>query len=189
MRHCFSNNAAISAQYLRNKRAKKVGILDVDFHHGNGTQNIFYSSREILFLSLNSDPMNAFPYYLGHADETGSGAGEGNNMNFPMPLKTTFEVWRKSLQKGLDKIVGFGPNALIFSLSDYKFENDPISFFKLKSRDYYSIGSDIAEVCLLTLFVMEGGYDVEEIVLSVTNTLSGFEGSFLEVLRTTQVLL
>ena len=176
--YCFLNNAAISAQHLRDTGAGKVAVLDVDFHHGNGTQDIFYPRNDILFVSLHGDPMEAFPYYLGHADETGSAAGEGYNLNFPMPPKTTFEVWRKSLQKGLDKIVEFGPDALIVSLGVDTFENDPISFFKLKSCDFFSIGSDISEVCLPTLFVMEGGYDVAEIGVNVVNTLSGFEGVF-----------
>ena len=176
--YCFLNNAAISAQYLRDEGAGKVAILDVDFHHGNGTQDIFYKRNDILFVSLHGDPMEAFPYYLGHADETGSEAGEGYNLNLPMPPKTTFDVWRKSLQTGLEKIVEFRPDALIVSLGVDTFENDPISFFKLKSNDFFRIGSDISEVCFPTLFVMEGGYDIKEIGMNVVNTLSGFEGIY-----------
>jgi len=79
--------------------------------------------------------MDAFPYFLGHADETGDGAGAGANLNFPMPAGTTYDVWRKAMQSGMDRIAEFAPDALVISLGVDTFENDPISFFKLKSRD------------------------------------------------------
>ena len=173
--YCFLNNAAIAAQHLRNQGAARVAILDVDFHHGNGTQDIFYARDDVLFVSLHGDPMDAFPYYLGHADETGSGAGEGFTLNFPMPPKTGFGEWRKALSEGLDRIAGFAPDALIISLGVDTFENDPISFFKLTSNDYLTLGADIAAAGFPTVFVMEGGYDIEEIGVNTVNTLIGFE--------------
>ncbi len=173
--YCFLNNAAIAAQHLHDKGATRVAILDVDFHHGNGTQDIFYNRDDVLFVSLHGDPMYAFPYYLGHAEETGVGAGQGYTTNFPMPPKTDFEDWRKALLQGLAKIADFTPDALIISLGVDTFENDPISFFKLKSDDYFALGADIAAVGLPTLFVMEGGYDIEEIGVNTVNTLIGFE--------------
>jgi len=173
--YCFLNNAAIAAQHLRNQGAARVAILDVDFHHGNGTQDIFYARDDVLFVSLHGDPMDAFPYYLGHADETGSGAGEGFTLNFPMPPKTGFGEWRKALSEGMDRIAGFAPDALIISLGVDTFENDPISFFKLTSNDYLTLGADIAAAGLPTVFVMEGGYDIEEIGVNTVNTLIGFE--------------
>ena len=175
--YCFLNNASIAAQHLRDKGSARVAILDVDFHHGNGTQDIFYNRDDVLFVSLHGDPMDAFPYYLGHAEETGTGAGQGYTLNFPLPPKTGFEDWRKALLQGLEKIVDFAPDKLIISLGVDTFENDPISFFKLTSDDYLTLGADIAAAGLLTLFVMEGGYDIEEIGVNTVNTLIGFENA------------
>lgn len=175
--YCFLNNAAIAAQHLRGKGAGRVAVLDVDFHHGNGTQDIFYERDDVLFISLHGDPMDAFPHFLGHADETGSGAGEGFNLNYPMPPGTSFKAWRKALLESLERIAGFAPDALVVSLGVDTFENDPISFFKLKSDDFLTLGADIADAGLPTLFVMEGGYDVEEIGINVVNVLQGFEGA------------
>ncbi len=174
--YCFLNNAAIAAQYLRDQGATRVAILDVDFHHGNGTQDIFYARDDVLFISLHGDPMQAFPYYLGHAEETGKYAGEGFTLNFPMPEGTPFPVWRDALGQALKKIEAFKPDALIISLGVDTFETDPISFFKLQTPDFLTMGSDIAKAELPTLFVMEGGYDIAEIGVNTVNVLQGFEG-------------
>ncbi len=172
---CFLNNAAIAAQSMLNNGAKRVAIVDVDFHHGNGTQDIFYDRDDVLLVSLHGDPMDTFPYFLGHADETGTGKGEGYNLNMPMPAGTSFETWRAALATGLNKVRDFGADALIISLGVDTFENDPISFFKLKSDDFSTYGQDIAKLGLPTHFVMEGGYDVEEIGINTVNVLTGFE--------------
>lgn len=173
--YCFINNAAIAAQHLLDKGAQRVAILDVDFHHGNGTQDIFYTRDDVLFLSLHGDPMDAFPHFLGHADEIGARDGEGFNANFPLPPGTTFDVWRVALSKALSRIESFVPDALIVSLGVDTFETDPISFFKLKSEDFITYGKDIAALGLPTLFVMEGGYDIAEIGVNAVNVLQGFE--------------
>ncbi|RMF37182.1 MAG: histone deacetylase family protein [Alphaproteobacteria bacterium] len=173
--YCFLNNAAIAAQHLRDGGARRVAILDVDFHHGNGTQDIFYARDDVLFASLHGDPMHAFPHFLGHADETGRGAGEGFTRNYPMPPGTGFELWRAALADALGRIVQFAPDALVVSLGVDTFENDPISFFKLRSADFTTLGGDIAGPGLPTLFVMEGGYDIAEIGVNAVNVLSGFE--------------
>lgn len=172
---CFLNNAAIAAQYLRDMGAARVAVLDVDFHHGNGTQDIFYARDDVLFVSLHGDPMEAFPHFLGHGDERGTGAGEGFNINYPLPPGTPFSTWREALADGCRKIAAFGADALIVSLGVDTFESDPISFFKLKSEDFSTYGDDIAKLGLPTLFVMEGGYDVAEIGVNTVNVLSGFE--------------
>ena len=173
--YCFINNAAVAAQYLLDKGAQRVAILDVDFHHGNGTQDIFYQRDDVLFLSLHGDPMDAFPHFLGHADETGKGVGEGFNVNYPMPPGTTFDVWRAALANALGVVSDYAPQALIVSLGVDTFETDPISFFKLKSEDFKTYGRDIAALGLPTLFVMEGGYDIAEIGVNAVNVLQGFE--------------
>ncbi|WP_227268366.1 histone deacetylase family protein [Roseobacter weihaiensis] len=173
--YCFLNNAAIAAQYLLENGAARVAILDVDFHHGNGTQDIFDRRDDVLFLSLHGDPMDAFPHFLGHADEIGSGAGAGFTVNYPMPPGTGFETWRAALSDALSRMATFAPDVLIISLGVDTFETDPISFFKLTSDDFTTYGADIAALGLPTLFVMEGGYDIAEIGVNTVNVLQGFE--------------
>ncbi|HSF94600.1 MAG TPA: histone deacetylase family protein, partial [Thermohalobaculum sp.] len=158
--YCFFNNAAIAAQAFRDGGAGRVAILDVDFHHGNGTQEIFYKRDDVLFLSLHGDPMDAFPYFLGHGDETGAGAGEGFNVNYPMPPGTAYGKWAEALDDACARIARYGPDALVVSLGVDTFERDPISFFKLTSEDFTRYGARIARLGLPTLFVMEGGYAV-----------------------------
>ena len=174
--YCFYNNAAIAAQHMRDQGAAKVAILDVDFHHGNGTQAIFYDRDDVLFLSLHGDPAEAFPYFLGYAEETGLGAGEGYNVNYPMPPKTPYSKWSEALDDALGRIRAFGADSLIVSFGADTFENDPISFFKLTSADFIDIGRRIATLNLPTLTVMEGGYAVSEVGTNTVNLLLGMEG-------------
>ncbi|MFK7746698.1 MAG: histone deacetylase family protein [Roseobacter sp.] len=173
--YCFLNNAAIAAQHLLDKGAKRIAILDVDFHHGNGTQDIFDTRDDVLFVSLHGDPMHAFPHFLGHADEIGSGTGEGFTVNFPLPPGTDFKTWRRALAQALTRVTDYAPDVLIISLGVDTFETDPISFFKLKSEDFTTFGADIAQAGLPTLFVMEGGYDISEIGINAVNVLQGFQ--------------
>ena len=172
--YCFLNNAAIAAQQFLDDGAGRVAVLDVDFHHGNGTQDIFYNRSDVLFVSLHGQPEDAFPHFLGYADETGAGEGEGHTLNYPMPPGTPFAEWGDALKSALAKIADYGPDALVVSLGVDTFEKDPISFFKLKSDDFTTYGDWIAKAGLPTLFVMEGGYAVEEIGINTVNVLSGF---------------
>lgn len=172
--YCFLNNAAIAAQGLLNDGAARVAIVDVDFHHGNGTQDIFYQRGDVLFVSLHGDPLDAFPHFLGHADETGEGDGQGCNINYPMPPGTPYSVWRNALEEGLAQVRKFAPDALVVSLGVDTFEKDPISFFQLQSEDFSDYGQMLAELKLPTLFIMEGGYAVEEIGINTVNVLDGF---------------
>lgn len=173
--YCFVNNAAVAAQYLLDTGSSRIAILDVDFHHGNGTQDIFYKRDDVLFISIHGDPMHAFPHFLGHADETGQGAGAGFSFNYPLPPNTRFSTWRAILDKALQQIADYAPDKLIVSLGVDTFETDPISFFKLGSNDFTTYGGDIARLGLPTLFVMEGGYDIAEIGVNTVNVLQGFE--------------
>jgi len=174
--YCYINNAAVAAQWFRDNGAAKVSILDVDYHHGNGTQEIFYSRADVQVINLHADPIQEYPYYLGHADERGSGAGEGFNLNFPMPFGTTWERWNASLEQGCAALAAYAPDVVVVSLGVDTFERDPISEFKLTSADYPKIGARIAALGLPTLFVMEGGYAVEEIGVNAVGVLTGFEG-------------
>ena len=173
--YCFLNNTALAAQAFCQNSATRIAILDVDFHHGNGTQAIFYNREDVFFLSLHGDPMDAFPYFLGAADETGEGVGVGFNKNYPLPPGTDFKAWNTALQDALTRIKNYAPEALIVSLGVDTYEKDPISFFRLKSEDFLRYGESIGQLNLPTLFVMEGGYAVEEIGINTVNVLEGFE--------------
>jgi acetoin utilization deacetylase AcuC-like enzyme len=173
--YCFLNNAAIAAQYLRDAGAARVAVLDVDFHHGNGTQDIFYARSDILYVSLHGDPADAFPYFSGYADESGTGAGHGFTLNLPLPPGTGFDVWQNALRVALTRIANFRADALIVSLGVDTFAEDPISFFRLQSADFLTYGRMIGECSMPTLFVLEGGYAVGEIGINVVNVLTGFE--------------
>lgn len=172
--YCFLNNAAITAQMFRDNGASRVAILDIDFHHGNGTQDIFYQRGDVLFCSLHGEPENAFPYFLGYADETGVGEGEGLNANYPMPEGSAYDVWSTALHEAIAKIRAYGPDALVVSLGVDTFKEDPISFFKLESDDYLTCGNAIAGLNLPTAFIMEGGYAIEAVGTNTVNVLQGF---------------
>ena len=173
--YCFINNAAVAAQAFIDQGAARVALLDVDFHHGNGSQAIFYDRSDVMFLSLHGDPRDAFPHFLGYADETGQGDGEGFNHTYPMAPGTSFKTWGDALADACQKISNYGPDAVVISLGVDTFEHDPISFFKLASDDFKRYGSTIAQLDLPTLFVMEGGYAVEEIGINAVNVLEGYE--------------
>lgn len=173
--YCYLNNAAIAAQYLRDNGCERVAILDVDYHHGNGTQSIFYERADVFCASLHADPSVEYPSFLGYADETGSGAGAGFNRNFPLPHGTDWASYSVALHNACDLIASFAPDALVVSLGVDTFEKDPISLFKLQNDDYLRMGEQIAGLGKPTLFVMEGGYAVEDIGINAVNVLQGFE--------------
>jgi acetoin utilization deacetylase AcuC-like enzyme len=175
--YCFLNNAAIAAQGFLDDGAGRVAILDVDFHHGNGTQDIFYQRNDVLFISLHGAPEHAFPHFLGYADETGEGDGSGYTVNYPMPPGTGYAVWREALEQSLAQIKQYAPDVLVVSLGVDTFKKDPISFFKLDTDDFTDYGRLIAFAGLPTLFVMEGGYAVAEIGENTVNVLSGFSSA------------
>ncbi len=174
--YCFLNNAALAAQTLRDGGAARVAVLDVDYHHGNGTQSIFYERADVLTVSIHGDPRTEYPFFLGHADERGAGAGDGCNLNLPLPKGTKFDRWSQALQQALTAIARFEADALVVALGVDTFEGDPISGFGLRSSDYLQIGAAIATCAVPTVFTMEGGYAVAEIGVNVANVLEGFGG-------------
>jgi acetoin utilization deacetylase AcuC-like enzyme len=173
--YCFVNHAAVAAQAARDAGAQRVAILDVDYHHGNGTQAIFYGRGDVFYASLHGDPMTEFPFYLGHADETGEGDGEGANLNLPLPAGTTAPQWFAALDRALDRLRAWGPDLLVVSLGVDTYEHDPISHFKLAETDFPVIGERVAALGLPTLWVQEGGYATEAIGRNVVGVLRGFE--------------
>ena len=173
--YCFLNNAALAAQALRDGGAARVAVLDVDYHHGNGTQAIFYERADVLTVSIHGDPRTEYPFFLGHADERGAGAGLGANLNLPLLRGTDFARWRLALHTGLQAVRAFGADALVVALGVDTFEGDPISGFRLRSADYHAVGRAIAAAALPTVFVFEGGYAVAEVGINAVNILEGFE--------------
>jgi len=172
--YCFLNNAAIAAQSLRDAGVERVAVLDIDYHHGNGTQAIFYERADVQVTSLHGDPHTEYPYYLGYADERGAREGLGFNLNLPLPRGTAFAAWREALAVALRGIADFKPGALVVSLGLDTFAGDPIAGFSLSTPDYLKIGDDIARVGLPTVFVFEGGYAVAEVGTNAVNVLDGF---------------
>lgn len=172
--YCFLNNAAVVAQMFRNDGAARVAILDVDFHHGNGTQDIFYERDDVLFASLHGQPEDSYPYYVGYADELGRGPGEGTNLNYPMPPGTAYGPWSAALDDAIARIRAWGAESLVVSLGVDAFKDDPISFFKLDSPDFTDCGRRIGRMGLPTVFCMEGGYAIEAVGINTVNSLEGF---------------
>lgn len=173
--YCFLNNAALAAQQLRNTGYQRVAVLDIDYHHGNGTQAILYERADVFFTSIHGDPRTEYPFYLGYADERGAGAGLGYNLNLPLPRGSNFARWREVLAQALQAIAAYDAQALVVSLGMDTFEGDPISGFTLRSADYLQVGQDLASAGLPTVFVFEGGYAVAEVGVNAVNVLQGFE--------------
>lgn len=169
--YCYFNNAAIAAEYLSKKR--RVAILDVDFHHGNGTQSLFYDRSDVLYVSVHADPQVRFPYSSGYKSETGEGNGVGFTQNFPLPLGTTNEAYMRTLKKALKTVQGFEPDYLIVSLGFDTYEKDPIGGFLLTLPFYKTMGKEIAKLERPTLLVQEGGYFVKDLGKMATSFLCG----------------
>ncbi|RTL43380.1 MAG: histone deacetylase family protein [Burkholderiales bacterium] len=175
--YCFINNAAVAAQAARDAGLARVAILDVDYHHGNGTQAIFYDRADVFYASVHGDPQTEFPFFLGHADETGAGAGQGFNANFPLPVGVANDDWFAALEQGLARLTAFRPDLLIVSLGVDTYGGDPISHFKLDEPEFRRLGARLAAFGAPTLFLQEGGYATEAIGRNVVAVLSGFEGA------------
>ncbi|WP_284943663.1 histone deacetylase family protein [Acidisoma cladoniae] len=175
--YCFLNNAAIAVQSLLDSGALRVAILDVDYHHGNGSQQIFYERDDVLLVNIHATPDQEYPYLLGFADEPGAGAGEGFNLNLPLPWGTEWPDWSAALETGCARVADYAPDVLVVSLGVDTYKHDPISQFKLDHEHFTRMGARIAKLGLPTLFVMEGGYAVAEIGINAVNVLTGFEGA------------
>ena len=174
--YCFLNNAAIAAQYALEKTGDRVAILDVDYHHGNGTQQIFYTRGDVMYASLHADPNRAYPYFTGFEGETGAGDGAGANLNLPLPRSCAGGRFFTALQTALAALLRFGPALLIVSLGVDTYFNDPIADFSLTTRDQYEMGTRIAAVFPRIVILQEGGYDVDALGINVRAWLRGAEG-------------
>ena len=171
--YCYLNNAAIAAEAAIGA-GRRVAILDVDYHHGNGTQDIFWSRGDILFVSIHADPATDYPFYWGHGDEAGEDEGEGATLNLPLPRGTDWAAYLPALDRALEKVAGFGADLLVVSFGADTYEADPISHFRLRTQDYAPMGGRIAALGLPSLIVMEGGYATDALGANVAEFLSGF---------------
>jgi acetoin utilization deacetylase AcuC-like enzyme len=172
--YSYLSNAAIAAEEARANGVARVAILDVDYHHGNGTQDIFYDRPDVAFASIHAEPATDYPFYWGHADEQGSGEGHGHTLNLPLPRGTDWEGYAPILDLALDWVGQRAPDLLIVSYGADTHDADPISHLKLKTADYDRMARRIASLGLPTLIVMEGGYAVEALGANLAAFLGGF---------------
>lgn len=171
---CFLNNTAIAAQRLRQKHAR-VAVLDVDVHHGNGTQGIFYERADVLTVSIHADPAHYYPYFWGHAHERGTGPGEGCNLNLPLPLGSLDPVWLDAGDKALARIREFAPTALVVALGLDASESDPLQGLKVTGAGFHAMAAKIAGLGLPTVLVQEGGYLSDDLGRNLVHFLTGFQ--------------
>ncbi|MFK7917016.1 MAG: histone deacetylase family protein [Ilumatobacter sp.] len=170
--YCFINNAAVSAQRLRDRGYARVGVLDIDYHHGNGTQEIFYERRDVVFVSVHADPVEEFPWFAGFADECGANEGDGANLNLPLPRGASRHAWFETLDRGLDALTDV--DALVVSLGVDGFVDDPLGTFNLTTEDFGRAAEHIRTLGVPTVLVQEGGYEAEALGTNVATFLSAW---------------
>ena len=171
--YCFINNAAVAANWLSSKG--KAALLDIDYHAGNGTQDIFYERNDVLTISIHGDPDYEYPHYIGFADETGAGAGLGFHKNFPLPKDTGDEGYLAALEEALEMIRKFTPNYLVLSAGMDTFDGDPLGKFHVTCEGFAEIGKRIAGLKLPTAIIMEGGYANDALGTNVVTLLENFK--------------
>ena len=170
--YCFINNAAVAANWLSSKG--QVAVLDIDYHCGNGTQDMFYSRDDVLTISIHADPDYEYPSYIGYADERGKGRGFGYHHNFPLPAGTSDDAYLQTLDQALQKIREFQPTYLVVSAGMDIYADDPLGTIKVTTGGIGEIGRGIASLALPTVIVMEGGYANEALGKNIMAFLSPF---------------
>lgn len=154
---CFLNNSAIAAQHLRT-RHERVAVLDIDVHHGNGTQSIFFDRNDVFTVSIHADPADYYPFFWGYAHENGEGRGQGCNLNLPVPLRSGDSIWVSALNAALSAIAVFQPGALVLALGLDAYENDPLAGGAVTAEGFQALATAIGAAQLPTVIVQEGGY-------------------------------
>ncbi|MEM8647707.1 MAG: histone deacetylase family protein [Pseudomonadota bacterium] len=173
---CFLGNSAIAAQYLLQAH-QKVAIVDVDVHHGNGTQGIFYRRGEVLTCSVHADPMDYYPFYWGHSAEAGEGEGEGANLNLPVPVRSDDEVWLAAVDRACEAVAAFGATALVVALGLDAHEKDPLLGGAVTTEGFSQISARLAALSLPTAIIQEGGYLTDHLGDNLASFLGGFEAA------------
>jgi acetoin utilization deacetylase AcuC-like enzyme len=174
--HCYLNNAAIAANWLV-QQGQRVAIVDIDYHHGNGTQSIFYNRSDILFCSIHADPFNEYPYFWGYADEFGQEAGRNYNFNFPLPRFSKPERYLRAVDEALQKVVLFVPDVLVISLGLDIANADPGGTFHLTPGDLATVGRRFHALNLPTLVVQEGGHQIDVLGEQTIDFFNGLLGN------------
>ncbi len=174
--YCYLNNTALAAQSFVDAGMERVAVLDVDYHHGNGTQSIFYARDDVLTISLHADPAIEYPYFLGFRDEPGSGIGEGFNRNYPLPFGTDWKAYSEALDDAIKHARDFAPSIIVVALGLDTFAGDPTTYFEIQAEDFTAMGDRIGALSLPTLVVLEGGYAVDAIGANAVNFLDGVRG-------------
>lgn len=175
---CYLNNSAIAAQELRGAY-NRVAIIDVDLHHGNGTQGIFYERDDVYTMSIHADPARFYPFFWGHAHEVGEGRGHGYNLNIPLPRGSGDEAFMQALAGGLDNVRAFAPEAIVIALGLDAFEGDPFGGLSVSTQGFSTIAQMLARLCLPTVIVQEGGYLCEALGDNLHSFLTGFEEAMI----------
>ncbi len=170
---CFVNNSAVAAAELLT-RMERVAILDVDLHHGNGTQGVFYDRADVLTVSIHADPVRFYPFFWGHADERGTGLGLGYNLNLPIPRGTADAEYMPVLDQALSRIEAFAPDAIVVALGLDGYEGDPFGGLSISTDGFAKIGAKVAALGKPTVLVQEGGYLCDELGLNLENFLDGY---------------
>jgi acetoin utilization deacetylase AcuC-like enzyme len=173
---CYLNNAAVAAQRIVAARGS-AAILDIDVHHGNGTQAIFYDRPDVLFVSLHAETSNYYPYFTGYADETGEGAGQGYTCNLPLPLGSADDVFLDAVAKSLERIAQFDPPALVLSLGLDAAIDDPIGAMAVTTRGFEQAAALIASFGRPTAIIQEGGYLCEALPRNLDAFLARFDAT------------
>ncbi|WP_458096752.1 histone deacetylase family protein [Roseomonas sp. WA12] len=174
--HCYVNNAALAAQALRDAGADRVAVLDIDSHHGNGTQGIFWSRPDVLTVSIHADPDSYYPWFVGHAAETGAGDGAGFNLNLPQPMGTGDTAWLEAVAAGIARIRAFGPDALVLSLGFDASEHEPLAALRVTEDGFARASTAVTALRLPTAIIQEGGYNVEVIGALLARFLGEWQG-------------
>jgi len=171
---CYFNNSAIAAATLREKHSR-VAIIDVDLHHGNGTQGIFYERSDVLTVSIHADPRNFYPFFWGGADERGAAAGEGGNLNLPLELKTGDNGYLKAMDQAIERIECFAPGAIVIALGLDASEKDPFGGLCVTTDGFAKIAAMIAGLGKPTVLIQEGGYISDELGRNLSSFLESFQ--------------
>lgn len=170
---CYLNNSAIATQILRGKY-DRVAVIDVDLHHGNGTQGIFYRRGDVLTVSVHAEPANFYPFFWGYGDETGEGDGKGANLNLPLPLGSGDDAFLAALDVGLKKVRDFGAEAMVVALGLDAFQGDPFAGLKVTEVGFNRIAARLGKLDLPSVLVQEGGYLCPELGRNLVAFLQGF---------------
>ena len=175
--HCYINNAALAAEALRRAGAARVAVIDVDSHHGNGTQGLFWRRGDVLTVSVHGDPNRYYPFFTGYAEERGEGEGEGRNLNLPLPFGTGDADWLAAIARGIEEAKAFGAEALVVSLGFDASEHEPLNALAVTADGFARAGALLGGMRLPSAIVQEGGYKVDLIGTLLERFLTGWSGA------------